>query len=77
MKYERAVMEILLWEDEVLPITQVSESVDGQFGDLDADGLNFIQMEQNSMCVRDGRTGNCGCKNVVHEIYVNRQCREL
>ena len=39
MKYERAVMEILLWEDEVLPITQVSESVDGQFGDLDADGL--------------------------------------
>ena len=37
MNYTKPDMQILIWEDDMLPITQVSEG--DPFGDLDAGGL--------------------------------------
>lgn len=40
MNYTKPDMQILIWEDEMLPITQVSEITEGDpFGDSDDSGL--------------------------------------
>lgn len=40
MNYTKPDMQILIWEDDILPITQVSEVTEGDpFKDLDAGGL--------------------------------------
>ena len=39
MLYEEPNMELIMWEDDMIPITQVSQFDDGQFGDYDDGGL--------------------------------------
>ena len=39
MRYEKPNMELVMWLDDMIPITQVSEFDDGQFGDYDDGGL--------------------------------------
>ena len=35
MLYEEPNLEIVMWEDDMIPITQVSDNEGGQFGDYE------------------------------------------
>lgn len=38
MLYEEPNLEIVMWEDNMIPITQVSDNEGGQFGDYEDGG---------------------------------------